>query len=177
MMKFACALLLGLHSLSISASTPAPAGSSTTASRTQPGHDMKLQSHYPVIVTAAFTQSRDYWRDVLGYAVAFESSWFVYLQSPDGVHGIAFMRPDHPSRPPGPETYGGQGVFLTLQVADAGAVYERLRARGVEMAYDLHDEDWGQRRFAVKDPSGTWIDVVEQTAPKPGYWERYPPNP
>ena len=32
---------------------------------------------------------------------------------------------------------------------------------------------WGQRRFAVYDPSGTWVDVIEQIDPEPGFWEKY----
>jgi len=46
----------------------------------------------------------------------------VYLASAgDRPHGIAFMAADHPSQPPGPETFTGKGMFLTLQVADAAA--------------------------------------------------------
>jgi hypothetical protein len=29
------------------------------------------------------------------------------------------------------------------------------------------------RRFAAIDPAGTWIDVVEQTEPAEGWWDRY----
>jgi hypothetical protein len=45
----------------------------------------------------------------------------------------------------------------------------------VAVAYPLHDEPWGQRRFAVYDPSGTWVDVIQQIDPAPGFWEKYLP--
>lgn len=32
---------------------------------------------------------------------------------------------------------------------------------------------WGQRRFMVRDRAGVLIDVVEQTEPAAGFWERY----
>ena len=31
----------------------------------------------------------------------------------------------------------------------------------------------GQRRFGLRDPSGLWVDVVEQIEPQQGYWGRY----
>ena len=75
--------------------------------------------------------------------------------------------------PPSPEPYSGDGSFLTLQVADARTEHERLVAGGVELALELTDEPWGQRRFGVLDPAGMWVDVVEQIEPAPGWWDPY----
>jgi catechol 2,3-dioxygenase-like lactoylglutathione lyase family enzyme len=132
-----------------------------------------LQASYPVVVTDRLAACRDFYVRWLGYQVVFEATWFVYLAS--GHHGIAFMTPDHPSRPPGPETFRGKGLFLTLQVADAGALFGRLKQAGVAIAYPLRDEAWGQRRFGLVDPSGMWVDVVQQIEPAPGYWDKYLP--
>jgi len=83
------------------------------------------------------------------------------------------MAPDHPSQPPGPERFNGKGMFITVQVADAAAEFDRLTGSGLSIAYPLHDEPWGQRRFALYDPSGTWLDVIQQIAPAPGFWDKY----
>jgi hypothetical protein len=40
----------------------------------------------------------------------------------------------------------------------------------------LKQESWGQLRFALTDPNGLWIDVVEQTDPQPGWWDQYLSN-
>ena len=132
-----------------------------------------LQASYPVVVTDRMTACRDFYVRWLGYRVVFEASWFVYLAS--GTHGVAFMSPDHPSRPPGPEKFSGKGLFLTLQVADAEALFRRLKQAGVAIAYPVRDEAWGQRRFGLVDPSGMWVDVVQQIEPAPGYWDKYVP--
>lgn len=135
---------------------------------------MQLQSAYPVIVTDKMTQCRDFYVSRLGFTIVFEASWFVYLAAGGNpALGIAFMTPEHPSQPPGPEKFDGKGMFLTLQVEDAAAEFERLKRAGVSFAYPLRDEPWGQRRFAVVDPSGTWVDVVQQTEPAPGFWDKY----
>ena len=53
---------------------------------------------------------------------------------------------------------------MELEVADAAAALAELRATGREPDYPLTDEPFGQRRFSVKDPSGLWVNVVQQMA-------------
>ena len=165
-MKMAFAVMI------VAAFAAAPAVANDALARKTP--TMRLQSAYPVVVTDKMAECRDFYVGHFGFEVAFEASWFVYLSAGDGQpYAIAFMTPDHPSRPPGPEKFDGKGLFLTLQVDDAAKEFERLRKAGVAVAYPIADEPWGQRRFGVVDPSGLWLDVVEQTQPAPGYWDPY----
>lgn len=154
------------------AAGPTAATNPSKEIRTEPA--MQIQSAYAVVVTDKLAECRDFYVRHFGFEVAFEATWFVYLSAGGGQpHAIAFMTPDHPSRPPGPEKFGGQGLFLTLQVEDAAKEFERLRKAGVEIAYPVADEPWGQRRFGVVDPSGLWVDIVQQTEPAPGFWDPY----
>jgi uncharacterized glyoxalase superfamily protein PhnB len=86
------------------------------------------------------------------------------------------MSDDHPTRPPGPESLGGRGAFVTVQVDDLAAVHERLVKAGVAIEYGPRSEAWGQRRLVVRDPAGTMVDVVEHIQPEAGYWDRFPPR-
>lgn len=135
-----------------------------------------LAAIYPLITTAYPGAARDFYVRHFGFSVGFEASWFVWLSRPldgGGEAALAFMTPDHPSRPPGPEAFDGKGLILTFQVPDAAAEARRLQAEGISLAYPLTDEPWGQRRFQIVDPTGTTLDIVEQTAASPGFWERY----
>ena len=135
---------------------------------------MHVKDLYTVIVTDKHVACRDFYVQWLDFEVVFEASWFVYLLAKgDSSFGLAFMAPNHPSQPPGPERFSGQGMFLTLQVTDAAAEYARLSAAGAAIEYPLHDEPWGQRRFALRDPSGTFVDIIEQIEPAPGFWDPY----
>lgn len=139
---------------------------------------MKVRDLYPLITTPALFEARDFYVTHFGFDVLFEANWFVYLSgTADGdARGatLAFMHPDHPSNPPGPEAFDGRGMILTVEVADASSVFDRVVEGGAPIVHPLTDEDWGQRRFMTRDPAGVLVDVVQQIEPKQGYWERYP---
>jgi uncharacterized glyoxalase superfamily protein PhnB len=140
------------------------------------GHDaaMKLVACYPLFTVARLAQSRDFFVQRFAMRVVFEAAWVVLLSHGDeGVIDLALMSSDHPSSPPGPETFDGRGMILTLQVDDAAAWHARLAQKDDNVIYPLTDAAWGQRRFMVRDPSGIHVDVVEQIDAAPGYWEAY----
>ncbi len=138
---------------------------------------MKVRDLYPLITTSELFDARDFYVRHFGFEVLFEASWFVYLSGPgeDGSRGatLALMHPSHPSSPPGPEAFDGRGMILTIEVSDAAAVAFRLERDGAPIVHPLTDESWGQRRVMTRDPAGVLIDVVQQIAPVPGFWERY----
>ena len=135
---------------------------------------MRLADAYTVVVTDEIEACRDFYTTWFDFDVGFEASWFVLLtHRGERPLTLAFMRPDHPSSPPSPGAYRGDGSFLTLQVEDATAEYRRLIEAGMPCALALTDEPWGQRRFGVVDPAGMWIDIVEQIAPADGWWDPY----
>ena len=132
---------------------------------------MKFVDRYPIVVTPKLRDCRDFWAARLGFEVVFEADWFVLLAA-DGA-SLAFMHPDHPSSPPGPETFSGKGMCFELQVEDAAAALAEAAGRGLAVDYPLTREPFGQLRFGFFDPSGLWVDVVEQVEPAEGFWDRY----
>jgi uncharacterized glyoxalase superfamily protein PhnB len=50
---------------------------------------------------------------------------------------------------------------VSIEVDDVDAVHERAVAAGAEIVYPLSDEEWGLRRFFVRDPNGAVINVTE----------------
>lgn len=135
---------------------------------------MKIMDSYPLITVNDMRASRDFYVQHFGMEVVFESDWVTMLgNARSGRISLGLMTPDHPTNPPGPEAFDGKGMIVTIQVADATKEFEALKAKNVEIFYSLADEPWGQRRFTLTDPSGVIVDVVQQTVPAEGYWERY----
>lgn len=62
---------------------------------------------------------------------------------------------------------GGSGTAVpafSIEVEDLEAVLAKVRARGVAIEYGPVDEAWGVRRFFVRDPAGTLINVLVHAA-------------
>ena len=134
---------------------------------------MTAPTIYPLITVTALRESRDFFLRHFALTVVFEATWVVMLARGDTeAIVLGLMSPDHPSAPPGPEAFSGQGMIVTVQVEDAAAMYATLAAAGAPIHYPLTEEPWGQRRFMTVDPSGILVDVVQQTEPAPGFWEQ-----
>ena len=53
---------------------------------------------------------------------------------------------------------------ISVGVADVDAVHAKAVEQGFEIAYPLRDEEWGVRRFMLREPSGTLVNVVSHRA-------------
>jgi len=60
-------------------------------------------------------------------------------------------------------TEGGSGTPLpavSVEVDDLDAVLDRAREMGVAIEYGPVDEPWGVRRFYLRDPAGTLVNIL-----------------
>lgn len=49
---------------------------------------------------------------------------------------------------------------VSAEVDDMAAAYAVMCDRGAEIVHSLRDEEWGVRRFFVRDPNGRVINVL-----------------
>ena len=76
---------------------------------------MDIQGVYPLITTGRLRETRDFYLRHFGFHVVFEASWVVILAaSADEPICLGLMSPNHPSRPPGPEPFNGEGLIITV---------------------------------------------------------------
>ncbi|MCU0418029.1 MAG: VOC family protein [Cyclobacteriaceae bacterium] len=131
--------------------------------QTKPTQPMKLNAG---IATAKLAESKDFYTRVLGFGVSFENDFYLLLHTPDGRAQISFLLPNHASQQPVfKPAYGGQGMYLTIEVEDVDAMFARLKALGTPLAFDVRTERWGDRHFGLVDPNGIAIDIVTYTPP------------
>jgi len=118
------------------------------------------------IITAKLAETKAFYLDVLGFELSFENDFYLLLRSPSGQE-ISFLQPNHPSQQPlFKPAFTGQGVYLTIEMEDVDSFYASVKAKGVAIAFELRDEPWGDRHFAIVDPNGIGIDLVRYTAPE-----------
>ncbi|MCK8494371.1 MULTISPECIES: VOC family protein [Spirosoma] len=118
------------------------------------------------IITDKLPETKQFYCNILHFGVTFENEFYVLLHTPNRQAELAFLLPDHPSQQDlFKPSFGGKGVFLTLELDDVDAEYKRLKDLGIPLAIDLRDEPWGDRHFAIVDPNGVGIDLVTYAPP------------
>lgn len=114
------------------------------------------------IVTNKLSESKAFYTDVLGFGVTFENEFYLLMHTPNHEAEISFLLPNHPSQQPlFHKPFLGDGMYLTIEVENVDSRYEELKKKGVAIKIDLRDEPWGDRHFAIQDPNGVGIDIVQ----------------
>ncbi|KAB2361774.1 MULTISPECIES: VOC family protein [Actinomadura] len=112
---------------------------------------MTVRRVVPNVRSDAAGKNREFY-GLLGFEEVMDLGWVMTLASPDvPTAQINVMTADR-SAPVDPD--------ISVEVDDVDAAYAAMRERGAEIVHPLQDEEWGVRRFFVRDPDGRVINVV-----------------
>lgn len=112
---------------------------------------MSIRRAMPDIQSEAMEESRDFY-GLLGFQEVMNLGWVMTLASPSNPTAqVTFMSHDK-TAPVVPD--------LSVEVDDVDAVYAAIRNSGAEVVHPIQDEEWGVRRFFVRDPNGRVVNVV-----------------
>jgi len=101
----------------------------------------------------------------LGFTPVMDGPGYLQLQldgRPDVQIGFFKTMPDHPLGMF--RAAATEGTILTFAVQDLDAALARVRDDGQVLAIEMRQEPWGQRHFAMADPNGVIIDVMQDMA-------------
>ena len=111
---------------------------------------MTIERTVPNIRSDRAAETRDFFVELLGFEVAMDLGWVVTVASPTNPSAQATIISNDDPAAPG----------ISVEVDDADAVHAGAVERGLEIAYPLRDEEWGVRRFMLREPSGTVVNVL-----------------
>ena len=112
---------------------------------------MSVRRVVPDIQSEAMEESRDFYGQ-LGFETVMDLGWVMTLASPaNPTAQVMFMSRDE-SAPVVPD--------MSVEVDDVDAVHAVMLERGAEIVHPLRDEEWGVRRFFVRDPNGRVVNVL-----------------
>lgn len=116
---------------------------------------------HPLTITSKMKESADFYVNYFGFELVFESDWYLQLAHASGAE-LAFMLPGLENQPEFlRHELNSEGMIFTLETENADDEFKRLTDVNAPIIYTLRDEEWGQRHFILKDPSGVYVDVVQ----------------
>ncbi|WP_426240585.1 VOC family protein [Pararhizobium sp. DWP1-1-3] len=95
---------------------------------------------------------RAFYGELLGLDLVMDHGWIVTFASEKQAPAQVSIASEGGSGTPVPQ--------LSIEVDDVDAVYSGAKRMGLEIVYDITDEPWGVRRFYVRDPFGTIVNIL-----------------
>ncbi|SDK07800.1 Glyoxalase-like domain-containing protein [Actinopolyspora mzabensis] len=112
---------------------------------------MSIRRAMPDIRSEAMEESREFY-GLMGFEEVMNLGWVMTLASPSNPTAqVTFMTHDE-TAPVVPD--------MSVEVEDVDAVHARMVENGAEIVHPLRNEEWGVRRFFVRDPNGRVVNVV-----------------
>lgn len=112
---------------------------------------MTVRRVVPIVQSDAARENREFY-GLLGFEQAMDHGWIMTLGSPSTPTAqVSFMTGDKTAQ---------VTPDISVEVDDVDAAYAVMRDSGAEIVHALQDEEWGVRRFFVRDPNGRVINVL-----------------
>jgi catechol 2,3-dioxygenase-like lactoylglutathione lyase family enzyme len=106
----------------------------------------------PNILSERFEESRAFYNGVIGLEGGDGLDWILFFGTDKREVQLSVM---------GLDIAAGMHPDVSIEVDDVDAVHARASAANAEIVYPLTNEDWGLRRFFVRDPNGAVINVTQ----------------
>ena len=118
---------------------------------------MTIRRAIPNMTVDDLAKSREFYAGFLGFDVAMDEPGFNMFASPSNRTAQITIADKHN---PGQDR-GISEAQISVEVENVDALHAAAVERGLEIVYPLTNEPWGIRRFFVKDPDGTVINVAQ----------------
>ncbi|GGW55856.1 glyoxalase [Streptomyces lucensis JCM 4490] len=112
---------------------------------------MAVRRVVPNIASEAVQESREFY-GLLGFEEVMNHGWIMTLASRSVPAAQVSIMTTDKTAPVTPD--------MSVEVDDVDAAYAAMRDSDAEIVYPLRDEEWGVRRFFVRDPSGRVVNVL-----------------
>ena len=118
---------------------------------------MTIRRAIPNLTVDDLASSREFYAGFLGFDVAMDEQGFTMFASPSNrTAQITLADRNNPG-----QDRGVSEAQVSVEVEDVDALHAEAVRRELEIVYPLTNEPWGIRRFFVRDPDGTVINVAQ----------------
>lgn len=121
------------------------------------------------VVTARPAEVAAFYEQHFDLKITLDIGWFVVLRRGEADWELAITERGHESVPAAVSALTESSNVFGFVVDDVDKIAAALVEAGVELSTEPVTEVWGQRHFFVRDPEGTWIDVIQLVAPDPAW--------
>jgi catechol 2,3-dioxygenase-like lactoylglutathione lyase family enzyme len=119
------------------------------------------------VVTSRPAEVAAFYQRYFDLQITVDHGWFICLRRDGADWEIAICERGHSAVPAAVSAALASTNVFGFVVDDVDKIARSLIEGGAELEGEIVDEAWGQRHFFVRDPEGTWLDVIQLTIPDP----------
>ena len=118
-------------------------------------NEISIERIVPNINSNDFEKSKEFYINFLGMNLIMDMEWIITFASYKNPKAqITIVKTESPI------DINTNPVFLSIEVSDVDKMYEKAKNLNCEITYPITNEDWGVRRFFVKDPNGSILNLL-----------------
>ncbi len=115
---------------------------------------MEIRRIVPDIRSNQIERSKHFYQDFLGLELVMDMEWILTFASASNPSAqITILKTDS-------QHSVNSDIMISMEVDDVNQAYDKAVSLGYEITYPLSDEQWGVRRFFVKDPNNVTINLM-----------------
>jgi len=111
----------------------------------------------PNLLVDDIGKAQAFYSGFLGFDIAMDEPGFTMFASPSNRTAQITVAD---ANTPGLDR-GVREAQISVEVEDVDRLHEQARQQGLEIVYPLTNEPWGIRRFFVRSPDGTVVNVAQ----------------
>jgi len=121
------------------------------------------------VVTDRPAEVAAFYQQYFDLTIAIDLGWFITLRRGEADWELAICQRGHATVPAAVSALTESTNVFGFIVDDADKVAAAFTEAGVALATEPVTEVFGQRHFFVRDPEGSWLDVIQLVAPDPDW--------
>ena len=118
---------------------------------------MTIRRAIPNLLVEDIEAAKGFYSGFLGFDVAMDEPGFAMFASPSNRTAQITVAADDDQA----QDRGVREARISVEVENVDALHAKAAEQGLEIVYPLTDEPWGIRRFFVRAPDGTVINVAQ----------------
>jgi len=109
----------------------------------------------PNICSDDLEKSKRFYVDFLDMELAMDMGWVLTFVSKENATAQISIFKNNNNEP-----LNNSAIFLSIEVSAVDLWYEKAKRQKIDIVYPITNEDWGVRRFFIKDPNGVTINLL-----------------
>lgn len=109
----------------------------------------------PNVYSNDIEKSKHFYTHFLRMKLAMDMGWIQTYISKDNSTAQISIFENRGNKP-----LDNSAIFLSIEVSEIDEWHQRAINENIEIVYPITNEDWGVRRFFIKDPNGITINLL-----------------